>query len=66
MLHLSVCLSVSPGGHGKPKGLAFLTSKRYEHELKVTTSTIQYSQGPWNSTVTVQVQCIIILLNYTN
>ena len=31
----------------------------YEHELKVTTSTIQYSQGPWYSTV--QVQCIIIM-----
>ena len=34
-------------------------SKRYEHELKVITSTIQYSQGPWYNTV--QVQCIIIM-----
>ena len=37
----------------------YMYSKRYEHELKVTTSTIQYSQGPWYSTV--QVQCIIIM-----
>ena len=34
------------------KGLSTrLAIKRYEHELKVTTSTIQYSQGPWYSTV---------------
>ena len=45
------------------KGLAHQTSMRYEHELKVTTSTIQYNEGPWYSTV--QVQCIIILFNLT-
>ena len=39
--------------------LDYIASKRYEHELKVTTSTIQYSQGPGYSTV--QVQCIIIM-----
>ena len=44
---------------GKGSSPLDLASKRYEHELKVTTSTIQYSQGPWYSTV--QVQCIIIM-----
>ena len=35
----------------KSLGKRLSTSKRYEHELKVTTNTIQYSQGPWYSTV---------------
>ena len=44
---------------GRCSPLDYNYSKWYEHELKVITSTIQYSQGPWYSTV--QVQCIIIM-----
>ena len=38
-------------GRKRSSSLDYYYSKRYKHELKVTTSTIQYSQGPWYNTV---------------